>query len=71
VALYHRCGYLRRRGSAYQKELLIKQWLRQTVGTLPRTTEAWSTASLEVQSMVELFDLVGLDNQAGNDGIGH
>jgi hypothetical protein len=46
---------------AYEKELLIKQWLRRTVGTLIRTTENWSTASLEVRSLVELFGLVGID----------
>ena len=46
---------------AYEKELLIKQWLRRTVGTLAGTTENWSTASLEVRSLVELFGLVGID----------
>jgi len=46
------------RGSlAYEKELQIKQWLRQKVGTLAGTTESWSTASLEVRSLGELFDL--------------
>ena len=46
---------------AYERELLIKQWLRRTIGTLAGTTENWSTASLEVRSLVELFGLVGLD----------
>jgi Probable Zinc-ribbon domain len=50
------------RGSlAYEKELLIKQWLRRKVGTLAGTTENWSTASLEVRSLAELFDLAGID----------
>jgi hypothetical protein len=50
------------RGSlAYEKELLIKQWLRRTIGTLAGTTENWSTASLEMRSLVELFGLVGID----------
>ncbi len=46
---------------AYERELLINQWLRRTVGTLARTTENWSTAALEVSSLAELFDLVGMD----------
>jgi hypothetical protein len=45
---------------AYEKELLIKQWLRRTVGTLAGTKENWSTASLDVHSLAELFDLVGM-----------
>src|SRR5262249_44240142 len=50
------------RGSlAYERELAIKQWLRRVVGTLPGTTENWSTASLEVRSLIELFGLVGMD----------
>jgi hypothetical protein len=50
------------RGSlAYKRELLIKQWLRQTVGTLAGTSENWSTASLEVRSLAELFGFVGID----------
>jgi hypothetical protein len=40
---------------AYKKELLIKQWLRQAVGTLAGTTENWSTASLHVHSLAELI----------------
>jgi hypothetical protein len=52
------------RGSqAYEKELLIKQWLRRTVGTLTGTSENWSTASLEVHSLAELFGLAGIDEQ--------
>jgi hypothetical protein len=46
---------------AFEKELLIKQWLRRTVGTLAGTTENWSTASLEVRSLGELFCLIGED----------
>jgi predicted GIY-YIG superfamily endonuclease len=42
---------------AYKKELLIKQWLRRTVGTLVGTTENWSTASFEVHSLSELLSL--------------
>ena len=49
-----------RGGLAYEKELLIKQWLRRAVGTLAGTTENWSTASLEVRSLTELFGLVGI-----------
>jgi hypothetical protein len=45
---------------AYEKELLIKQWLRRTVGTLAGTRENWSTASLEVRSLGELFGLAGI-----------
>jgi hypothetical protein len=44
---------------AYETELLIKQWLRRTVGTLAGTTESWSTASLDVSSLAELFGLIG------------
>jgi hypothetical protein len=43
---------------AYEQELLIKQWLRRTVGTLAGTSENWSTAILEVRSLAELFSLV-------------
>jgi hypothetical protein len=50
-----------RGGLAFEKELLIKQWLRQTVGTIAGTTETWSTASLEVCSLIELFGHVGID----------
>jgi hypothetical protein len=57
-------------GLAYEKELLIKQWLRQAVGTLAWTTESWSTASLEVCSLAELFGLSGLTDQAGCDAGG-
>jgi hypothetical protein len=46
---------------AYEKEFLIKHWLRRAVGTLAGTTENWSTASLEVHSLVELFGLAGID----------
>jgi hypothetical protein len=50
------------RGSlAFEKELLIKQWLRRTVGTLAGTSENWSTAKLEVRSLAELFGFVGID----------
>lgn len=42
----------------YEQELLIKQWLRRTVGTLAGTSENWSTAILEVRSLAELFSLV-------------
>jgi hypothetical protein len=45
---------------AYEKEFIIKQWLRRTVGTLAGTTENWSTASFEVQSLTELFSFVGI-----------
>jgi hypothetical protein len=46
---------------AYEKELLIKHWLRRTVGTLAGTTENWSTVGLEVHSLGELFNLIGED----------
>jgi hypothetical protein len=51
---------------AYEKELLIKQWLRRTAGTLAGTTENWSTANLDVRSLAELWGLVGMNgsNQA-------
>ncbi len=46
---------------SYEKELLIKQWLRREVGPIKGRTENWSTASLEVRSLAELFSLVGID----------
>lgn len=44
----------------FENESAIKRWLRDKVGTLPRTTEAWSTAALEVSSIRELFATAGL-----------
>jgi hypothetical protein len=43
----------------------IKTWLKQAVGTLPGTTEAWSTAKLEVQSLDEL--IAQADASGNND----
>ena len=42
---------------ALRTENRIKKWLKQTHGTLPGTTEAWSTANLEVHSLDELIAL--------------
>jgi len=53
-----------RGGLAYEKELLMKQWLRRRVGTLAGTTETWSTASLEVRSLAELSGLVRIDGSS-------
>lgn len=41
---------------AYELELAVKAWLKDNPGTLPGTTENWSTAQLEVADLQELFD---------------
>ena len=41
-------------------EAHVKRWLKEHVGTLPGTSEAWSTADLEVSSLWELFELAGV-----------
>ena len=44
-------------------EKRIKAWLRLNVGTLPGSSESWSTANLEVRSLDEL---IALATQSGN-----
>ena len=43
--------------TALDIETEIKRWLKVHVGTLPRKTENWSTANLEVHSLNELIAL--------------
>jgi hypothetical protein len=38
-----------------EAERLVKKWLRVNVGVLPRNTEAWSTANLEVTNLRQLL----------------
>lgn len=40
-------------------ETRIKRWLAETIGVLPGTTENWSSANLEVGSLLELMDRAG------------
>lgn len=39
----------------------LKKWLNVQVGCLPGSTESWSTARLEVQSLKELAKLAGVE----------
>jgi DNA-directed RNA polymerase subunit RPC12/RpoP len=46
---------------AYRLESQLKLWLRDNIGTLPGTTENWSTAHLEVPDLRGLLHGAGLE----------
>ncbi len=48
--------------AAYGIEKQLKAWLAAEIGCLPGTTEAWSTARLEAESLKELLAIAGLSS---------